>query len=483
MSYEDDSLILHTDLYQINMIKTYWEKGIDQKEVVFESYFRKIPFKNSYAIYAGTEHLIQYLEKLHFTETDLEYLRETKMYSEEFIKYLGNWRCTSTIKTPKEGEVIFNNEPIVQVQGPLIDAQLLETAILNIVNYQTLIATKASRIVQVSGEDPVMEFGTRRAQEFDAALWGTRAAYIAGFQSSSNVRAGKVFGIPTVGTHAHALVQAFGSDEAAFRAYADTHKNVVFLVDTFDTLKSGIPAAIKVAKEYGDKINFLGIRLDSGDLAYLSKKARKMLDDAGFPNARIYASNDLDEETILNLRYQGAKINGWGIGTKLITAFDNPALGAVYKMVAIERDGKLVDTIKLSNNISKISTPGKKQIWRLYKEGETHAMCDYLAYDTEDVVNEKELKLFDPKNPYVYKKLANFKARPVLETICECGKITKTSEDIDSIRNYRKQSLDELWEEYLRMLNPAIYHVDLSPKLYNNKQKLIENLHNKTENL
>ena len=262
----------------------------------------------------------------------------------------------------QEGELCFGNEPMLRVEAPLIQAQLLETELLNIINFHTLIATKASRIRQVAPNDVLMEFGTRRAQELDAALWGARAAYIGGFNSTSNVRAGKLFGLPVSGTHAHALVQTYGDEYTAFKKYAERHKDCVFLVDTFHTLKSGVPTAIKVAKELGDKINFVGIRLDSGDIAYLSKEARRMLDEAGFPNAKIIASNDLDEQTIMSLKSQGACVDSWGVGTKLITGYDQPALGAVYKLVAVENnEGQYVDRIKLSNNAEKVTTPGKKK--------------------------------------------------------------------------------------------------------------------------
>ena len=272
-NYTDDSLSLHTDLYQINMLKTYWEKGIDNRNAVFELYFRENPFKNGYAIFAGLERVVQYIQSFRFTETDLAYLKELDIYSEEFLDYLKNFKFTASIRSMVEGELCFANEPLIQVEGPLGQCQLIETAMLNIVNYQTLIATKASRMRQVVGkDDKLSEFGTRRAQEMEAALWGTRAAYIGGFDSTSNVRAGKLFGIPVSGTHAHSLVQAYRDEYRAFKAYAETHKDVVFLVDTYDTLRSGVPNAIRVAKEMGDKINFVGVRIDSGDMAYQSKK-------------------------------------------------------------------------------------------------------------------------------------------------------------------------------------------------------------------
>lgn len=296
--YPDDSYTLHTDAYQINMIQTYYEQGIADKHAVFEVFFRDMPFQNGYAVFAGLEHIVHYIQNLHFSQTDIDYLREAEDYSAEFLDYLANFKFRGSIRSAVEGELVYAHEPLLQVEGPLADCQLVETAILNIINYQTLIATKAARIRSVAGDDALMEFGTRRAQEFDAAIWGTRAAYIGGFDATSNVRAGKIFGIPISGTHAHALVQTYGNDYDAFMAYAQTHHDCVFLVDTYDTLRSGVPNAIKVAQELGDRINFQGVRIDSGDMAYLSKRVRQKLDEAGFPNAKIFASNDLDEKTI-----------------------------------------------------------------------------------------------------------------------------------------------------------------------------------------
>ncbi|MCL2681837.1 MAG: nicotinate phosphoribosyltransferase, partial [Streptococcaceae bacterium] len=270
--YADDSLTLHTDLYQINMMQTYWELGRHNKKAVFEVYFRSLPFDNGYAIFAGLERVIKYIQKLKFTEADIDYLREVGKYPEDFLDYLKNLKFTCSIRAMQEGQVVFANQPLLQIEGPLAEAQLVETVILNIINFQTLIATKSARIKSVIGDDPLLEFGTRRAQELDAALWGTRAAYIGGADGTSNVRASKIFGIKASGTHAHALVQSYGNDYEAFKAYAQTHKDCVFLVDTYDTLRIGVPSAIKVAKEMGNKINFLGVRIDSGDMAYISKK-------------------------------------------------------------------------------------------------------------------------------------------------------------------------------------------------------------------
>ncbi|MCI5871573.1 MAG: nicotinate phosphoribosyltransferase, partial [Streptococcus sp.] len=389
--YLDDSLTLHTDLYQINMMQVYFEKGMHNKKAVFEVYFRNQPFKNGYAVFAGLERVVRYLENLRFTDQDIAYLRDLG-YREDFLDYLRHFQLELSVRSAKEGDLVFANEPIMQIEGPLGQCQLVETAILNIVNFQTLIATKAARIKSVIGDEPLLEFGTRRAQEMDAAIWGTRAAVIGGADATSNVRAGKLFDIPVSGTHAHSFVQAYGNDYDAFKAYAETHQNCVFLVDTYDTLRLGVPAAIKVAKEFGKKINFRGVRIDSGDMAYISKKVREQLDEAGYTDAKIYASNDLDENTILNLKMQKAKIDVWGVGTKLITAYDQPALGAVYKIVSIEDDnGEMQDTIKLSSNAEKVSTPGKKQVWRITSRAKGKSEGDYVTFDGADVTQLDEI--------------------------------------------------------------------------------------------
>lgn len=476
-TFPDDSYTLHTDAYQLNMMETYWLQGIDQRKAIFEVYFRNLPFDNGYAIFAGLERVVKYIQNLHFNENDLAYLKDGAGYSDEFIEYLRNFEFKATIRSAVEGEVVFNNEPILQVEGPIVDCQLVETAILNIVNYQTLIATKAARIRSVVKDDGLMEFGTRRAQEFDAALWGTRAAYIGGFDATSNVRAAKVFGIPATGTHAHALVQAYRNDYDAFMAYAKTHKDCVFLVDTYDTLRSGVPNAIKVAKEMGDKINFLGVRIDSGDMAYISKRVREQLDEAGFTEAKIYASNDLDEKTIMNLKMQGAKISVWGVGTKLITAYDQPALGAVYKMVAIENAaGEMEDTIKISSNAEKVSTPGRKQVWRITKKTDGKSEGDYIALWDEDPRKEESLYMFHPHYTYINKTVTDFKARPILQDIFVEGKLVYQLPTIQEIKQYAHEKLDSLWEEYKRDLNPQDYPVDLSQACYDNKMKLLHDI-------
>ena len=472
--YPDDSLALHTDAYELSMMQTYWKQGMGNRRAVFEAFFRKMPFNNGYAVYVGLDHIISYIKNLHFTASDIDYLKSTGQFDNDFLEYLRDFRFTGSLRSFEEGDFVFNHEPILQVDAPMIEAQLVETAILNILNYQIMIATKASRIRSVVGDQSVMEFGTRRAQELDASIWGTRAAYIGGFNATSNVRAGKLFGIPISGTHAHALVQAYMNDYDAFKAYAQTHHDCVFLVDTFDTLKSGVPNAIKVAKEFGDKINFQGVRIDSGDMAYLSKRVRTMLDEAGFPDAKIFASNGLDEKTIQNLKMQGAKIDVWGIGTKLITAYDQPTLGAVYKLVAFENEyGEMVDTIKISNNVGKMSTPGKKQVWRINDRLDGKSEGDYITLADEDPRKLSQINMFNPRFPLQQKDVSDFTARPMLKDIWRDGEFVYNEPSLEEIRDHRIESLAALWDEYKRDLNPEVYPVDLSRRCYDNKMKLI----------
>ncbi|CAM3096796.1 nicotinate phosphoribosyltransferase [Lactiplantibacillus plajomi] len=470
------NLTLHTDLYEINMIETYWRQRIANRKAVFELYFRKLPFKNGYAVFAGLARVIAYLEQLKFTNDDLDYLKKIG-YRADFLNYLAQYQFSATVRSVPEGEIVFANEPLIQVEGNIVDAQLVETAFLNFVNYQTLIATKAARIKTVAGDDQLLEFGSRRAQETDAAIWGARAAYISGFDATSNVKAGEKFGIPVSGTHAHSLVQAFGSDYAAFKAYVATHRNSVFLVDTYDTLQSGVPAAIKVAKEFKNQTNFLGVRIDSGDMAALSKQVRHQLDQAGFWYAKIYASNDLDERTILNLKMQDAKIDVWGVGTKLITSFDQPALGGVYKMVAMEdAHGHMRGTLKLSNNAGKISTPGKKQIWRITRKDDDKFMGDYIATTAEDPRTAGQIELFDPEHPYMNKIIRDFEARPLLREVFHHGKLADAPLSVEKIRRYAATELHRLWPEYKRQLNPQEYPVHLSRELYQQKIALIKRI-------
>jgi nicotinate phosphoribosyltransferase len=473
--YEDDGLALHTDLYQINMAEAYWADGVHNRKAVFELFFRKLPFGNGYAIFAGLERVLNFLREFSFTESDLAYLKEELGYRDDFINYLREVRFTGDVYSMVEGELVFANEPIMRIEAPLVEAQLIETALLNIVNYQTLIATKASRIKQIVKTDTVMEFGTRRAQEMDAAIWGSRATIIGGLESTSNVRAGKKFGIPVAGTHAHSLVQAYKSEYEAFHAYARRHKDCVFLVDTYNTLKIGVPTAIQVAKELGDKNNFIGIRLDSGDIAFLSKEARRMLDEAGFTDAKIVVSNDLDEYTILNLKAQGAKVDMWGIGTKLITAYDQPALGAVYKIVSIESDeGVMEDTIKISSTTEKVTTPGRKKLFRIIDRENGKAEGDYITMYDEDPTHEKRLKMFHPVHTFVSKFVTNFEAKDLHTKVVENGQVIYNNPTLFEMRDYAYSNLELLWDEYKRSLNPEEYPVDLSQKCWDNKMRNIQ---------
>ncbi|MFE5317751.1 nicotinate phosphoribosyltransferase [Paenibacillus sp. NPDC056579] len=472
-----DNLTLHTDKYQINMMYAHWVHGTLDRKAVFEIFFRKLPFGNGYAVFAGLQRIVDYIKSIRFDEEVLAYLREQEEhYDPAFLELLAKFRFSGTLYSVEEGTIVFPDEPLIRVESTIFEAQLLETALLNFMNFQTLIATKASRIRQVAPDDVLMEFGTRRAQEADAAIWGARAAYIAGFDATSNMRAGMLFGIPSKGTHAHAWVQANDSEEEAFERYAAALPDqVTLLVDTYDTLRSGVPHAIKVAKELerqGKKM--AAIRLDSGDLAYLSKTARTMLDDAGLPYVAIVASNDLDENIMFNLKAQGAKIDSWGVGTQLITAADQPALGGVYKLVAREKDGELEPVIKISGNPEKVSTPGKKEVYRIINRDTGKAIADYVAlFDETDVQRGEKLKLFDKVHPYIYKYVENYEVQRLLTPIFENGVQVYELPELEQIRAHHKKQLIQFWPEYLRKLNPAIFPVNLSPRAYQLKMDLI----------
>ncbi len=464
---------LHTDLYQINMGYAYFKDGIHERKSYFDVYFRKIPFGGGYAVFAGLEKVIEYLNSFEFTDSDIEYLAGLG-YEDSYLQYLKQMKFTGSIRSVREGEIVFGNEPLIRVEAPLIQAQIIETAILNIVNYQILIATKAARIKHLCPNEPCMEFGTRRAHEFDAAVWGARASIIGGFDSTSNVKAAKLFGIPCSGTHAHSFVQAYEDEKVAFKKYAAAHKDCYFLVDTYDTLRSGIPTAIEVADELKDEINFLGIRLDSGDIAYLSKEARKMLDAAGYPDAKIVASNDLDEATITHLKQEGAKIDAWGIGTKLITAYDNPALGAVYKLSCLEdENGNMVDRLKVSENPGKLTIPGIKRVYRIINKENGMAAGDYIALEAEDVSKEKSIKLFHPTHTYLEKEVENFEARDLHVDVFKDGQQVYTIPSVQESAQYFKENKKILWNEYLRLLNPEFYPVDLSTKCWKNRNNIL----------
>ena len=474
--YEGDAL--HTDLYQINMGYAYFKDGIHERMSYFDVYFRKIPFGGGYAVFAGLAKIIEYVNNFKFLDSDIEYLCSLG-YEEDYLEYLRELKFTGSIRSVKEGEIVFGNEPLLRIEAPLIQGQLMETAILNIVNYQTLIATKAARIKHVCPDEICMEFGTRRAHEFDAAVWGARAAVIGGFEATSNVKAAKLFNIPCSGTHAHAFVQAYQDEKMAFRKYAAAHKDCYFLVDTYDTLRSGIPNAIEVANELKGKINFCGIRLDSGDIAYLSKEARKMLDEAGYPDAKIVASNDLDETTITHLKQQGALINVWGVGTKLITAYDNPALGAVYKLVCLEdENGTYIDRLKISENPAKLTVPGIKRVYRIINNRTGRAAGDYIALDYENVDNEKSIKLFHPTHTYLSKEVKQFEARDLHVDVFLKGEQVYEVPDVWQSSEYFKVNKKLFWNEYTRLLNPEFYPVDLSIKCWENRNQILKDITN-----
>lgn len=475
------NLTLHTDKYQINMMYAHWLQGTANDKAVFEAYFRKLPFGNGYAVFAGLERIVRYIEELRFGDEEIDYLRtQEENYQEAFLEELRNFRFTGNLYAVPEGTVVFAGVPLLCVEARMFEAQLIETAMLNFLNYQTLVATKAARVKQAAPDDGLLEFGTRRAQEADAAVWGARAAYIAGFHATSNLRAGMMFGIPAKGTHAHAWVQGHDTEEEAFRKYAEALPDqVTLLVDTYNTLTSGVPNAIKVGKllESGGK-RMQAIRLDSGDLAYLSQTARKMLDEAGLPYVKIIASNDLDENIIFNLKAQGAKIDTWGVGTKLITAADQPALGGVYKLVAREKNGEYVPVIKISGNPEKVTNPGYKDVYRIVNTRTGKAEADYITLKGEkEAVDGKRIKLFDPVHPYIHKYIDQYEAIPLLQTIFADGALVYELPKIDRIQQYHAEQLTLFWPQYLRKLNPETYRISLSEAAYKLKMDLIEQHH------
>lgn len=472
------NLTLLTDYYQITMMYAHFKQGFHNKKVVFDVFFRENPCGSGYTLFSGLEQLIYYINNLKFNEQDIEYLSSVHQFDKEFLDFLSDFKFTGEIWSVEEGTVIFPNEPIIRVKANIIEAHLLETAILNIVNHQTLLATRASRVVYSANGDPVMEFGLRRAQGPDAGVYGARAAYIGGVVGTSNVMAGKMFSIPVMGTHAHAFIQSYPSELDAFIAFADTYpRNATLLVDTYDTLNTGVPNAIKTFKlmkeKYGDNFVNFGIRLDSGDLAYISKKARKMLDDAGFSEAKIVASNDLDEYLIRDLKLQGAKINSWGVGTNLITSSGCSALGGVYKLVAEEEDGVFIPRIKISENPEKITTPGCKKVLRFYDNESNKAILDLIMLEDEQAP-EVEFVAFDPTNVWKRKVVKNYYYKDLLLKIFDNGRLIYRNPTLKEIRENATRELNTLSEEIKRLKNPHIYHVDLSKPLWDLKFELID---------
>ncbi|HJA70761.1 MAG TPA: nicotinate phosphoribosyltransferase [Candidatus Lachnoclostridium stercoravium] len=479
------NLTLLTDFYELTMMQGYFREQQANETVIFDAFYRVNPCGNGYAICAGLEQVIEYIENLHFDKEDIDYLRSTGMFDEDFLDYLSSFRFSGDIYAIPEGSVVFPREPLIKVVAPIMEAQLVETAILNIINHQSLIATKTARVVYAAQGDGIMEFGLRRAQGPDAGIYGARAAMIAGCIGTSNVLAGQMFDVPVKGTHAHSWIMSFPDELTAFRAYAKLYPSAcVLLVDTYDTLKSGVPNAIKVfteMREAGIPLTFYGIRLDSGDLAYLSKEAKKMLDAAGFSDAVISASNDLDEYLIDSLKMQGAAINSWGVGTNMITSKDCPSFGGVYKLAAVkDKDsGEFIPKIKLSENAEKITNPGNKTIYRIYQKDTGKIIADLICLTEERYDAKNSLLLFDPVETWKKTHLApnSYTLREMMVPVFKEGKCIYHSPKVMDIQAYCKDELNTLWDESRRLINPHEVHVDLSHKLWHMKNQLLDSYH------
>ncbi len=474
------NLTLLTDFYELTMMQGYYNNN-NNDTVVFDMFYRDNPCDSGYAICAGLEQVIEYIENLRFKEDDIEYLRSLKIFDEDFLSYLKGFSFTGDIYAVPEGTVVFPTVPLVKVVAPIMEAQLIEAALLNFINHQSLIATKASRVVYAAGGAPVMEFGLRRAQGPDAGTLGARAAVIGGCIGTSNVLSAKLYDLPALGTHAHSWIMSFEDELTAFRKYAELYPlNTTLLVDTYDTLRSGLPNAIKVFKELRDNGKMpekYGIRLDSGDLAYLSKMSRKMLDEAGFIDATITASSDLDEYVIESLILQGAKIDSWGVGTKLITSKDCPSFGGVYKLSAVELDSQVIPRMKLSENPWKMTNPGNKKVYRVYEKDSGKIKADLIALEDENLTSDKPLLLFDPMATWkkTYLKADSYTLRELLEPIFIKGKCVYKSPSVMEIRDYCAKEQETLWDECRRLANPHNVYVDLSDKLYKLKTELLNN--------
>lgn len=466
-----------TDFYELTMMNGYLEKGMGDTVAVFDVFFRTIPDGGGFAIFAGLEQLIDYLKNLSFTEDDIDYLRSKNCFSETFLNYLRNFKFRCDVWSIPEGTPIFPKEPIIVIKGPAIQAQFVETVVLLIANHQSLIATKANRIVRAAQGRPVMEFGSRRAQNADAAVLGARAAYIGGVSATACAMTDRDYGVPAVGTMAHSWVQLMGSEYEAFKAYAETYpNNCTLLVDTYNVLKSGVPNAIKVFDEVLKPMGIRpkGIRIDSGDIAYLSVKARKMLDEAGYSDCGIVASNSLDEYIIRDLILQGAQINSFGVGENLITAKSDPVFGCVYKLAAVEREGKLEPVIKISESIGKITIPDFKTFYRFYSKENGKAVADYIAlYDEEAPNTDEPIEIFDPQATWKKKTLTNVVAKKMLVPIFVNGECVYESPSIKEIRKYCAEQIDTLWDEVKRFEYPHKYYVDLSQKLWDIQNDLL----------
>ncbi len=482
-----ENLTLLTDFYELTMMQGYFKNNV-QERVIFDAFYRTNPSGGGYAICAGLDQVIEYIKGLHFDYDDISYLRSLNVFDEDFLDYLAGFHFTGDIYAVPEGSVVFPMEPLVKVIAPIMEAQLVETAILNIINHQSLIATKASRVCFAARGDGVMEFGLRRAQGPDAGTLGARAAVIGGCIGTSNVLCAKKFSVPALGTHAHSWIMSFEDELTAFRRYAQLYpSNTTLLVDTYDTIRSGVPNAIKVfheLKEAGKMPQIYGIRLDSGDLAYLSKIARKMLDAAGFTDAMIVASSDLDEYLIDSLKTQGAAINSWGVGTNLITSKDCPAFGGVYKLAAIEKNGTFLPKIKLSDNTWKITNPGNKTIHRIYDKSTGKIKADLISLVDEEFCENERLKLFDPVETWkkLYLEPNTYTMKEILIPIFQNGQCVYESPSVMDIRNNCKAELATLWDETKRLINPHEVYVDLSDKLWHIKTQLLDSYNSNSVN-
>lgn len=473
---ESRNLTMLMDFYELSMANAYFTNGMKDKIAYFDMFFRRVPDNGGFAIMAGLRQLIDYLKNLKFTQKDLE-LFAKKGFNEDFIEYLRNFKFSCDVWAIPEGTPIFPGEPIVTVRGPVIEAQLIETMVLLTINHQSLIATKANRLKRAAGDRTIMEFGSRRAQGYDAAIYGARAAYIGGCDATACTIDERDFGIPAVGTMAHSWIQLFGDELEAFCAYARQYPdNCTLLVDTYNVLKTGIPNAVEAFKREILPRGFRpkGIRIDSGDITYLSKKARKMLDDAGFPDCNIVASNSLDELIIRDMLMQGAQVDSFGVGERLITAASAPVFGGVYKIVAVEEDGVPVPRIKLSENVQKITTPCAKKLYRLYDKESGKALADVITLPEEELEGLDEYELFDPNYTWKRKIVKNFIAKPLLVKIFDKGESCYQSPDIKEIKQFCNSQIETLWDEVKRFENPHTYYVDLSDKLWSEKKRLLD---------
>lgn len=482
----DQNLTLLTDFYEITMMQGYY-KNNNNDIVVFDAFYRTNPSGGGYAVCAGLDQVIDYIKNLHFDADDIEYLRSLDIFEEDFLRYLAGFRFSGSIYAVPEGSVVFPREPLVKVIAPIMEAQLVETAILTMINHQSLIATKASRVCYAARGAGVMEFGLRRAQGPDAGTYGARAAVIGGCIGTSNVLAAKMFRVPALGTHAHSWIMSFDDELTAFRKYAELYpQNATLLVDTYDTLRSGVPNAIRVfteLREAGRMPSRYGIRLDSGDLSYLSKKARKMLDEAGFPDASICASSDLDEYLIESLNSQGAAIDSWGVGTNLITSKDCPAFGGVYKLAAVQKNGEFIPKIKLSENPVKITNPGNKTVFRIYDKETGKIKADLITFADEVIDTTKPLLLFDPEATWKQTLLEpdSYTVRELLVPVFINGGCVYDSPSVMDIRSYCSREMATLWDETKRFVNPQEVYVDLSERLYQTRRDLLDTIHKKSK--